>query len=74
MITAESYPLHYGARRPYTNALLEVHETKISLHCAKADYSYPTIRLPYKFSMLAGLRTRIFQTVHNGALAFLVVI
>jgi hypothetical protein len=24
--------------------------------------------------MLAGLRTRIYQTVHNGALAFLVVV
>ena len=54
--------------------LLEVHRSKISLHRAKADYSYPTIRLPYTFSKLAGLPTRIHQTVHNGALAFLVVV
>jgi hypothetical protein len=54
--------------------LLEIHRSKISLHHAKKDYSYPTIRLPHTFSALAGLRTRIYQTVHNGALAFLVVI
>jgi len=56
------------------NELLEIHRSKISFHRAKADYSYPTIRLPYKFSMLAGLSTRIYQTVHAGALAFLVVV
>jgi len=54
--------------------LLEVHHGKISLHHAKAGYSYPTIRLPHSFSKLAGLSTRIFQTVHEGALAFLVVV
>lgn len=54
--------------------LLETLHTKISLHHAKADYSYPTIRLPHTFSALAGLPTKIYQTIHNGALAFLVVI
>jgi hypothetical protein len=54
--------------------LLEIHRSKISLHVAKADYSYPTIRLPHTFSKLAGLPTQIYQTVHEGALAFLVVI
>jgi hypothetical protein len=54
--------------------LLEVHRSKISLHRAKADYSYPTISLPHTFSALAGLPTRIYQTVHDGALAFLVVV
>jgi hypothetical protein len=54
--------------------LLEIHRSKISLHRAKADYTYPTIRLPHTFSKLAGLPTRIYQTVHEGALAFLVVI
>jgi hypothetical protein len=39
--------------------LLEAHSSKISLHLAKAGYNYPTIRLPYKFSELAGLSTRI---------------
>lgn len=31
------------------------------------------MRLPYAFSKLAGMRTRIDQTVHDGALALLVV-
>jgi len=54
--------------------LLEIHRSKISLHRAKVDYSYSTIRLPYMLSKLAGLSTNIYQTVHNGALAFVVVI
>ena len=54
--------------------LHEIHRSKISLHRAKADYGYPTTRLPYTFSKLAGLATRIYQTVHNGVLAFLVVV
>jgi hypothetical protein len=55
-------------------ALLEVHHGKISIHRAKKGYCYPTIRLPHTFSKLAGLPTRIYQTVQEGALAFLVVI
>ena len=54
--------------------LLKIHGSKISLHYSKAGYIYPTIRLPHKFSMLAGLPPKIYQTVHEGALAFLVVI
>jgi hypothetical protein len=54
--------------------LFEIHRSKISLHRAKAGYDYPTIRLPHSFSKLAGLSTRILQTVHEGALAFLMVI
>jgi hypothetical protein len=54
--------------------LLEVHHSKISLHHAKKGYSYPTIRLSHTFAKLAGLPTRIYQTVHDGALAFLVVV
>lgn len=50
--------------------LLEIHHSKTSLRRAKTDYSYPTIRLPHTFSTLAGLRTRIYQTVHDGVLAF----
>ena len=53
---------------------LEVHRSKISLTRARAGYDYPTIRLPFAFSRLIGLSTRIYQTVHNGSLAFLVVI
>jgi hypothetical protein len=54
--------------------LLEVHRSKISLHHAKAGYDYPAIRLPFTFSALVGLSTHIYQTVHDGALAFLVVV
>jgi hypothetical protein len=54
--------------------LSEIHRSKISLHHAKAGYDYPAIRLPFTFSALVGLRTRIYQTVHDGALAFLVVV
>ena len=41
---------------------------------AKAGYDYPAIRRPFTFSGLEGLSTRIFQAVHDGALAFLVVV
>ena len=54
--------------------LFEMYSCKISRHEAKKGYSYPTIRLPHTLSMLAGLSTKIYQTVHEGALAFLVVI
>ncbi|MGZ7111824.1 MAG: hypothetical protein ACXVIU_11000 [Halobacteriota archaeon] len=54
--------------------LSELHSGTISLHHAKEGYDYPTIRLPHTLSKLAGLPTRIYQTLHEGALAFLVVI
>jgi hypothetical protein len=74
MLAAEHYPdlFVYGALPK--RELLKVHHSKISLHRAKANYSYPTIRLPHTFSTLAGLPARIYQTVHEGALAFLVVV
>ena len=65
---------HYPYFQPDDATLLEVHRSKISLHHAKAEYKYPTIRLPYTLSKLAGLSTRVYQTVHDGALAFLVVV
>ncbi|MGZ4849378.1 MAG: hypothetical protein ACXV2D_07825 [Halobacteriota archaeon] len=58
----------------HASAVSEIHRTKISLHRAKEGYHYPTVRLPHQFSGLAGLSTRIYQTVHKGALAFLVVV
>jgi len=74
MSAAEPYPdLFANVLRP-KHELLEVHRSKISLHRAKAGYDYPTIRLPHTFSKLAELSTRIYQTVHRGALAFLVVV
>jgi hypothetical protein len=56
------------------HSLFEIHRSKISLHRAKEGYDYPTIRLPHTFSKLAGLSMRIYQTVYDGALAFLVVL
>jgi hypothetical protein len=69
--TTEHYPYFHPdhAAQP-----LEVHRTKISLHHAKAGYDYPAIRLPFTFSALVGLSTHIYQTVYDGALAFLVVV
>ncbi len=55
-------------------ALSEIYGSTISLHHAKKGYDYPTIRLPHTLAKLAGLPTRIYQTFHGGALAFLVVI
>jgi len=74
MLAAEPYPDLFAAVALPKNELLEIHRNKISLHRAKADYSYPTIRLPHTFSKLAGLPARIYQTVHKGVLAFLVVV
>lgn len=67
-----SKPISNGAYPK--NELLEIQRSKISLHHAKTGYDYPTIRLPHTFSRLAGLSTRIYQTIHEGALAFLTVI
>jgi hypothetical protein len=71
MLAAE--PRHYSLS-VHEAALSEIHHSKISLHHAKEGYRYPTIRLPHTFLKLAGLPTSIYQTVYDGALAFLVVI
>jgi hypothetical protein len=52
----------------------EIHCGMIRAHHAKTGYDYPTIRLPFTFSGIIGRSTRIFQTVYDGALAFLVVV
>jgi len=74
MLAAERFPSLYADAAMPKLEPLEIHHTKISRHRARAGYSYPTIRLPRTFSMLAGLPTHIYQTVHEGALAFLVVV
>jgi hypothetical protein len=74
MLAAEQQPNFFMNVAPPKQKLLEIHHGKVSLHHAKAGYSYPTIRLPHTFSVLARLPTRIYQTVHDGDLAFLVVI
>ncbi len=44
----------------------------ISVQSAKASHAYPIIRLPRAFRELAGSKAAIYQTVHDGKLAFLV--
>lgn len=73
MLAAEHHPDLFAEFAVPKQQLLEIHRSKISLHRAKAGYSYATIRLPYTFSKLAELPTRIYQTVHDEARAFLVV-
>ncbi len=44
----------------------------ISVQSAKASHAYPIIRLPRAFRELAGSKAAIYQTVHDGKLAFVV--
>ncbi len=74
MLVAKHYPGLFADFATPRQKLLEIHRSTISLHSAKANYNYPTIRLPYYLSPLAGMPTRIYQTVHDGALAFLIVV
>jgi len=46
----------------------------ISVQSSKPSHAYPIIRLPREFSGLVGAAATIYQTVHDGALAFLVVV
>ena len=46
---------------------------KIGVHSKKSPYTYPVIRLPREFRRLVGAVATVFETTHNGALAFLVV-
>jgi hypothetical protein len=74
MLAAEHYPDLFADFALPRQKLLEIHRSTISLHSAKTNYNYPMIRLPYHLSPLAGMSARIYQTVHEGALAFLVVV
>jgi len=74
MLATEHYPDFCLDGAMPNHELLEIHRSKISIHHAKAGYDYPAIRLPFTFSGLIGLSTRVYQTVHDGALAFLVVV
>jgi hypothetical protein len=74
MLAAERHTELFSDITLPKNELLEIHRSRVSLHNAKEGYNYPTIRLPHTFTKLAGLPTRIYQTIHNESLAFLVVI
>jgi len=75
MTTNAMHAVCEGTKRNSHTGLTDAgFDGKILAHHAKAGYDYPTIHLPVAFSGLIGLRTRIYQTVHDGALAFLVVV
>ena len=65
MLAAENYSGLFADVIASKLDLLEIHGSKISLHYAKAGYICPTIRLPHTFSKLAGLSTRIYQTIRR---------
>ena len=44
----------------------------IGVQSAKASHACPIIRLPRAFRDLAGSKAEIYQTVHDGKLAFLI--
>lgn len=46
----------------------------ISVQSSKPSHAYPIIRLPREFRGLAGAAATIYQTVYDGAQAFLVVV
>jgi len=60
--------LHAVCENP---TLHEIHRSKISLHRAKVNYSYPTVRLPHTFSVLAGYRPKYFKPCTMERLPFL---
>jgi hypothetical protein len=74
MLAAKDYSNRFADVAQSKHELLEIYRSKISLHHAKEGYDYPTIRLPHTFTKLAGLSTQIYRAIHDGALAFLVVI
>jgi hypothetical protein len=74
MLAAEHFPDLFANVALPKKELLEIYRSKISLHHAKEGYDYPIMRLPRTVSKLAGLSTRIYQTIYNGSLAFLTVI
>ena len=47
---------------------------KISIQSSKPSHAYPIIRLPREFRELAGSKADIYQTMHDGKLAFLVAV
>jgi len=46
---------------------------KIGVHSRNPSHAYPVIRLPREFSRLVGAAATIYETTHNGDVAFLVV-
>ncbi len=72
MLAIELDPCQDGAMQNYE--LLKVHHSKISLHHAKKRLQLPSDSVTLQVLTACALSTRIYQTVHEGALAFLVVV
>ena len=47
---------------------------KIGVHSATASHAYPVIRLPREYAALAGEAAHIYQTEHEGKLAFFIAV
>jgi hypothetical protein len=50
-----------------------IEDSKIGNIHSKPNVKYPMIRLPKKYSKIIGQRAHVYQTDHDGQLAFLVV-
>ena len=61
MLASEHYPNLFALSVLPKNELLEVHQSKISLHQAKTGYGHPTLGCLIRFQSLY-LSTRIYQT------------
>jgi hypothetical protein len=65
MLAAEQYSSQFADVALPKREPLQIHRSRISIHHAKAGYSYPTVQLPHYLSSLAGLSKRIYQAVHD---------
>jgi hypothetical protein len=65
MLTGTHYPSCFSNVALPTTELLDIHYSKISLHRAKAGSATRRFGCLFYFSQLAGMPTRIYQTVHD---------
>jgi hypothetical protein len=68
MMATNILPVSCKSTKPHSQWTDLAFEGKILAHHAKPGYDYPSIRLPFTFSGLVGLPTRIYQTVHQERL------
>jgi len=74
MIEAEQYPDLYLILRCQTRDMRNSIVAKSLSITQKQVTITQQFAWPHRFSVLAGLPIKIYQTIHDGALAFLVVI
>ena len=62
-------------RKPHISGSMQpICTHKIGVQSSKPSHAYPIIRLPREFRELAGSKADIYQTTHEGKLAFLVAV